>query len=149
MKKDDVKQAVFGVIEKYGKVLKDSTQRTFLISESTLPFSKKVIKNAIRVALLMTDDEDMAEQLKSGYISLANFVSDEEVKRTRDISQDLFAFLEMDEDRKKEFIRDRIKSGLLGDYERATKIVTKIAEEQKRLREEIDEFFEKKMNEEP
>jgi hypothetical protein len=144
MKKDDVKQAVFGVIEEYGKVLKNSAQRTFLISESNLPFSKKVIKNALRVALLMTDEEAMIEQLKSGYISLANFVSDEEVKRTRDISQDLFAFLEMDEDRKKEFLRDRIKSGLLGDYERATKIVTKIAEEQKRLREELDEFLKKK-----
>ena len=144
MKKDDVKQAVFEVIEEYGKALTSPAQRTFLISESNLPYSKKVIKNAIRVALLMTDDEDMIEQLKSGYISLANFVSDEEVKRTRDISRDLFTFLEMDEDRKKEFIRDRIKSGLLGDYERATKIVTKIAEEQKRLREEIDEFLKNK-----
>ena len=94
----------------------------------------------------MTDDEDMIEQLKSGYISLANFVSDEEVKRTRDISRDLFTFLEMDENRKKEFIRDRIKSGLLGDYERATKITTKIAEEQRRLKEEIDEFIKTKNN---
>jgi predicted RNA-binding protein with EMAP domain len=141
MKKDDVKQAVFEVIGEYGKALKNSAQRTFLISESSLPYSKKVIKNAIRVALLMTDDEDMIEQLKSSYISLANFVPEEEVKKTKDISQDLFAFLEMDEDKKREFLRDRIKSGLLGDYERATRITTKIAEEQKRLREEIDEFL--------
>lgn len=144
MKRDDVKQAVFAVVREYGDVLTSSAKNTFLISESSLPYSKKVIKNAIRVALLMTDDEDMREQLIFGYISLANFVPDEEAKKTKDISKELFAFLKMDEDRKKEFLRERIKSGLLGDYERATKITTKVAEEQKRLREEVDEFLKTK-----
>ncbi len=141
MKRNDVKQAVFGIVQEYGEVLKTSAKHTFLISESRLPYSKTVIKNAIRVALLMTDNENTREQLMSGYISLANFVSDEEVKRTKDISPDLFTFLEMDEDKKRQFLRDRIKSGLLGDYERATKITTKIAEEQKQLKEEIDKFM--------
>lgn len=147
MERDEVKKAVFSIVREYGEVLRNSAQRTFLIPESNLPYSKKVIKNAIKVALLMTDDEDMIEQLKFGYISLANFVSDEEAKKTKDISQDLFTFLEMEEDKKREFLRDRIKSGLLGDYERATKITTKIAEEQKRLREEIDEFLKTGKNE--
>ena len=146
MKKDDVKEAVFAVVREYGDVLRSSAKNTFLISDSSLPYSKKVIKNAIRLALLMTDDEVVIEQLKAGYISLANFVSDEEAKRTKDISKELFTFLEMDKDRKKEFLRDRIKSGLLGDYERATKITTKIAEEQRRLKEEIDEFIKTKNN---
>jgi predicted RNA-binding protein with EMAP domain len=140
MKRNDVKQAVFRIVQEYGKVLDNSSKRAFLISESNLPYSKKVIKNAIRVALLMTDDEEMIEQLKYGYMSLANFVPEEEAKKTKDISKDLFSFLEMDEDKKKSFLRDRIKSGWLGDYERAAKITTKIAEEQKRLRKEIDEF---------
>ena len=52
----------------------------------------------------------------------------------------LFSFLEMDEDKKREFLRERFKSGLLGDYEQAIKITRKIAEEQKRLRSEIKEF---------
>jgi hypothetical protein len=50
----------------------------------------------------------------------------------------------MGEDRKKEFLQARFKSGLLGDYELAMTITTKIAEEQKRLREELDNFLEGK-----
>ena len=144
MKKKEVEQAVFGIIREYGRVLKGTAKRTFGVPESMLPFSKKVIKNAIRVALLMTDEPDVREHLKYGYISLANFVSDEDVIKTEEISQDLFSFLEMDEDRKKDFLQARFKSGLLGDYELAMKITTKIAEEQKRLRDELDKFLEGK-----
>jgi len=46
----------------------------------------------------------------------------------------------MDEDKKREFLRERFKSGLLGDYEQAMKITRKIAERQKKLREEMDEY---------
>jgi hypothetical protein len=144
MKKKDVEQAVFEIIGEYGKVLKRTAKRTFGVPESMLPHSKKVIKNAFRVALLMTDDKDVRENLKYGYISLANFVSDEEAQRTEEIAQDFFSFLEMEEDRKKEFLQARFKSGLLGDYELAIKITTKIAEEQKRLREELEKFLEGK-----
>ena len=82
MKKKDVEQAVFEIIGEYGKVLKETATRSFGVPESVLPRSKKVIKNAIRVALLMTDDNDVREHLKYDYLSLANFVSDEEAKRT-------------------------------------------------------------------
>ncbi len=144
MKKKDVEQAVFEIIGEYGKVLKETATRSFGVPESVLPRSKKVIKNAIRVALLMTDDNEVREHLKYGYISLANFVSDDEAKRTEEIAQDFFSFLDMEEDRKKEFLQARFKSGLLGDYELAMKITTKIAEEQKRLRGELEQFLEGK-----
>lgn len=144
MKRKEVERAVFDIVAEYGKVLKGTAKRSFGVPESLLPYSKKVIKNAIRVALLMTDEQDVREHLKYGYISLANFVSDEDAIKTEEISQDLFSFLEMDEDRKKEFLQARFKSGLLGDYEMAMKITTKIAEEQKRLRKELDKFLEGK-----
>jgi len=141
MKKKDVEQAVFDIIGEYIKVLESSAKRALIVPESILPYSKKVIKNAIRVALLMVDDEDIKEHLKSGYISLGNFVPDEEAKKAEQVSQDLFPFLEMDEDRKRSFLKERFKSGLLGDYELAIQITRKIAEEQKQLREEIEEFL--------
>jgi hypothetical protein len=47
MKKKEVKQAVFEIIGEYGKVLTGTAKRTFGVPESALPFSKKVIKNAI------------------------------------------------------------------------------------------------------
>lgn len=142
MKRKEIEHAVFDIIEEYGKVLKGTAKRTFGVPESMLPYSKKVIKNAIRVALLMTDDNDVREHLKFGYLSLANFVSDDEAKRTEEIAQDFFSFLNMEENRKKEFLHARFKSGLLGDYELAMKITTKIAEEQKRLKGELEQFLE-------
>jgi len=144
MKRKEVEHAVFDIIEEYGKVLKRTANRTFGVPESVLlPYSKKVIKNAIRVALLMTEENDVREHLKYGYLSLANFVSDDEAKRTEEIAQDFFSFLDMEENRKKKFLHARFKSGLLGDYELAMKITTKIAEEQMRLREELEQFLER------
>jgi hypothetical protein len=140
MKDKEIEQAVFEIIREYGNVLKSSARRTFIIPESRLPHSKKVIGNAIRVALLMVEDEDMKTQLKSAYISLANFVSVKEAKELEEIPQELFSFLEMDKDKKKEFLHNRFKSGLLGDYEQVIKITKRIAKEQKRLREEMNEF---------
>lgn len=140
MKDKDIEHAVFEIIREYGHVLKNSASRTFIVPESELPHSKKVIKNAIRVALLMVDDQDRKEKLKSAYVSLANFVSDEVAKELEKIPPDLFSFLEMDEDKKKKFLRERFKSGLLGDYEQAIKITRKIAEGQKKLKREMDEF---------
>ena len=140
MKDKDIEKAVFEIIREFSLVLKDSARRTFIVPESRLPHSKKVIKNAIRIALLAVDDQDKKEQLKSAYISLANFVSDKDAKQLEKMPPALFSFLEMDEDKKKKFLRERFKSGLLGDYEQAIKMTRKIAEEQKRLRRDMDEF---------
>jgi hypothetical protein len=141
MKREDIEKAVYDILGEYNNVLKGTAKRTFGVPESILPYGKKVIKNAIRVALLMTEDKDLREHLRYGYISLANFIPDDEAQRTEEISQDFFSFLEMEEDRNKEFLHARFKSGLLGDYELAMKITTRIAEEQRRLREEIDEYL--------
>lgn len=140
MKDKDIEQAVFEIIREYGQVLKNSARRTFIVPESELSHSKKVIKNAIKVALLAVDNQDKKAQLKSAYISLANFVTNKDAKELERLPPALFSFLEMDEDKKREFLRERFKSGLLGDYEQAIKITRKIAEEQKRLRSEIKEF---------
>lgn len=135
-------QEALKIIDKYEKVLKNSAKRTFVFPESRLPYSKELIKSAIRVALIITDDKDTKEHLKSRYISLGYFVPDRDVIKVSEISEGLFPFLNMDEEAKKEFLRKRFESGLLGDYELATKISRKIAEEQKRLKKEIDEFLE-------
>jgi len=131
----------FRIIDEFGSVLNSSAKRAFVISESRLPYSKKVIKNAIRVALLMVDDEDAKEHLKWRYISLGNFVSEEDAEKAKEISIGLFPFLEMGEENKKKFLRDRFESGLLGDYETAIRISKKIAREQKRLKKEIEDFL--------
>lgn len=141
MDRKKIEQEAFRIIEEFGKVLDNSQKRTFVIPESRLPFSKRVIKNAIRVALLTVEDEDARERLKSRYISLGNFVSDEEAKKAEEITKGLFPFLEMEEENKEKFLRDRFESGLLGDYELAMRISKMIAEEQKRLKNEIDEFL--------
>ena len=141
MDRKKAEQEAFRIVEEFREVLTSSAKRTFVIPESRLPYSKKIIKNAIRVALLTADNQDTQEHLKSSYISLGNFVSDEDAKKAEDISTGLFPFLSMDEDDKKEFLRERFESGLLGDYELAIQISKKIADEQKRLKKEIDEFL--------
>jgi hypothetical protein len=141
MDKKKAKQEAFRIIDEYRIVLDDSARRTFVIPESRLPYSKQVIKNAIKVALLNVDDEDKKESLKSSYISLGNFVSDDEAKRAEEISMGLFPFINMDGEDKKVFLRERFESGLLGDYELAIQISKNIADEQRRLKKEIDDFL--------
>lgn len=141
MDRKKIEQEAFKIIDEYGKIFNSSAKHTFVIPESKLPYSKKVIKNAIKVVLLNVDDKDTKEHLKSRYISLGNFVSDEDAKNTAEISKGLFPFLEMDEENKREFLRERFESGLLGDYEMAMQISRKIADEQKRLKKEIDLFL--------
>ena len=141
MDRKKIEQEAFRIIDEFRKVRNSSAKRAFVIPESRLPYSKKLIKNAIRVALLIVDNKDTKEHLKSSYISLGNFVSDKDAKKAEEISTGLFPFLDMDEEDKKVFLRERFESGLLGDYEIAIQISKKIADEQKRLKKEIDEFL--------
>lgn len=141
MKNKDIAQEVFEIIKEYKRILKNSAKRTYGVPETMLSHGKQVVKSAIRASLLLTDDKDEIESLKNGYIALANFIPDTEANKTQEISQDHFSFLEMDEDKKMEFLKDRFKSGLIGDYEQAIKITTRIAQEQKHLREEIEGFL--------
>ena len=147
MDKEKAKQEAFRIIDAFRVILDSSAERTFVIPESRLPYSKQVIKNAIRVALLIVDDEDKKASLKSSYISLGNFVSDDDAKKAEEISIGLFPFLNMAEEDKKVFLRERFESGLLGDYELAIQISKKIADEQRRLKKEIDEFLKSEIEE--
>jgi len=140
MEDKDIGQNALAIIGAYDRVLKNEARRSFIVPESRLPHSKIKIKDAIRAALLAVDDQDRKEKLKSAYVSLANFVSDEEARELEKLPPGLFSFLEMDEDEKKKFLRERFKSGLLGDYEHAMRITRKVAERQKRLRKEMDKF---------
>ena len=140
MDRKKIEQEAFRVIDEFRRVLTSTEKRTFVVPESRLPYSKNVIKNAIRVALLAVDDEDAKDHLKSNYISLGNFVPVEDAEKAEEISMDLFPFISMREEDKKEFLRQRFESGFLGDYELAIRISKKIADEQKRLKKEIDEF---------
>jgi hypothetical protein len=142
MDRKKIEQEAFRVIDEFRKVLSSTEKRTFVIPESRLPYSKNVIKNAIRVALLTVDDEDSKDHLKSNYISLGNFVPAKDAEKAEEISMDLFPFISMREEDKKEFLRQRFESGFIGDYEQAIRISKKIADEQKRLKKEIDEFVE-------
>jgi hypothetical protein len=74
MKSKEVEQKVFKVIREYKNVLDNTAKRSFGIPESLLPYRKKIIKNAIKLALVMAKDEAQREQLKISYISLANFI---------------------------------------------------------------------------
>jgi hypothetical protein len=141
-KDKEIEKAVMAIIEEYDRVLKNAARRSLIVPESRLPHSKEAIKKAIRAALSAVDEQDKREQLKSAYVSLANFVSDKEARELEKIPPGLFSFLEMAEDKKKEFLRERFKSGLLGDYEHAMKITRKVAGEQKRLRKEMEKFKE-------
>jgi hypothetical protein len=140
MKDKDIERNDQAIIGAYDSVLKNEARRSFIVPESRLPHSKKVIKAAIRAALSTTEDDDKKEQLKSAYVSLANFVTDEEAKELEKLPPGLFSFLEMDKEKKKEFLRERFKSGLLGDYEHAMRITRKVAARQKMLRKEMDRY---------
>lgn len=146
MKHKESEETLLKILKAYGKVLEATSRRTYGVPQSRLPCSKDEIKDTIKAALLETDDEDQIEHLKASYLSLANFIPDEEANRAEEIPQDLFSFLNMEETRKKEFLRARFKTGLLGDYEIAVKITSMIAEEQKNLRDEIEEFLEQNTN---
>ena len=62
---------MFDVIKKYGEVLKakDSTP-THLSDENKLPYSKEQIKDAIRFALIVSEDSETIERLKASFMKL-------------------------------------------------------------------------------
>src|SRR5271165_4377607 len=75
------------VVNKYGEVLERTSSILYGVPETLLPFDRDVIKHAISVILAFlksnpnASGEDIAqyiEQLKTGYASLAEFVSVED-----------------------------------------------------------------------
>ena len=62
------------IVQAYGKVLEESQIGLGIVADiKELPFSKEQIKKAIIFAINNTDDVKMKEQLKVGYISLADW----------------------------------------------------------------------------
>ncbi len=60
------------IIQAYGKILEKSAPVPGTVADaSKLPYPKQQIKDAIVAALRSTDDPDMKEQLKVGYIQLS------------------------------------------------------------------------------
>jgi hypothetical protein len=59
------------IIRSYGPVLEEKGQKQLYVSdESKLPYPKEQIKKAIFIALIVSDDPDTREMLKTGYLSL-------------------------------------------------------------------------------
>lgn len=64
----------FKIVQAYGKVLEESQIGLGIVADvKELPFSKEQIKKAIVLAIKNTDDIKIKEQLKVGYLSLADW----------------------------------------------------------------------------
>jgi flagellar basal body-associated protein FliL len=62
------------IIQAYGKILETSTPVPGTVADaSKLPYPKQQIKDAIVAALRSTDDQQMEEYLKAGYIQLSDW----------------------------------------------------------------------------
>lgn len=62
------------IIQEYGKTLETSAPSPGCVAdESKLPYSKEVIKKAIITGLRSTEDQQIREHLKVGYIQLADW----------------------------------------------------------------------------
>ncbi len=70
------------VVRDYGKVLAAADAGIYGIPESTLPYSKTQIREAIRHLLLRVDpaNREVREGLIHGYVYLAQFIPDEQVE---------------------------------------------------------------------
>ncbi len=66
----------YKIINEHGAALMKREQFIIALPESTLPYSKSEIKTAILLALKEIDDDNIIEQLKFGYVSLADFIPD-------------------------------------------------------------------------
>lgn len=71
-------QQVFEIVGDFGAILEKSTLFPIASPESMLPHSKDVIKTAIKLALLVTEDKTAIKHLMTAYVSLADFIPDHE-----------------------------------------------------------------------
>lgn len=136
----DIEKGIFEIIGNYGEVLEETADFIFGRPESMLLYRKQVIKNAIKVALVLITDKTKIESLKVGYISLAEFIQDEEAMKTKAAIDYLFSYQKMNKEEMKEFL----KNAPMEEIEWVLKINEKIIEKQKKLTDEINEFLEKK-----
>ena len=65
------------IIRAYGPVLEEKGRKQLYVSdESKLPYPKEQIKTAIIIALIVANDPDTKEMLKTGYLSLCLWQKD-------------------------------------------------------------------------
>jgi hypothetical protein len=71
------------IVGAYGDTLLEQAATGVVRDAKSLPFSKTEIKAALKFAINVTSDGQMREQLKVGYISLADFqeLSDLDIQR--------------------------------------------------------------------
>lgn len=62
------------VISDYGAILEDTSRRKWGVPDDALPHPRRLIKQAIRQALLVERDPARAEQLRVGFLFLGNFL---------------------------------------------------------------------------
>ena len=86
----------YKIINEYGAVLTKKTPIVYPIS--MLPNSKFEIKEAIKSVLKDTNDENMIEQLKVGYILLADFVPDHEANIAKSFWEEMQSMQKMDKE---------------------------------------------------
>jgi hypothetical protein len=81
------------IVNEYAAVLERTSTEVLGAPQSALPFPKDVIKEAIKVILVLLranpenlrgDPTSYIQSLKIGYASLANFIPDEEARMARE-----------------------------------------------------------------
>lgn len=65
------------LVEAYGRLLNHTADRPYGAPQSLLPAPKGEIKEALQIALRVTEDDAVRKQLRSGYVELARFLPDE------------------------------------------------------------------------
>lgn len=78
-------KAAQAIVNAYGMTLAEPTALGLIRDARSLPYSKEEIKHALKIALQLTSDPAMREQLRMGYVSLADFqeLSEREVTSLR------------------------------------------------------------------
>lgn len=64
------------IVQSYGQCMVSNPNNNILRSTKELPYPKKIIKSALLMAIKLTEDRQIKEQLKSGYLMLADFQDD-------------------------------------------------------------------------
>ena len=72
------------IVNAYYSVLKDRERFGVAAPQSMLPFTRGEIKSALIAAIRETNDPVEKERLKTGYISLADFIPDEASERVNE-----------------------------------------------------------------
>jgi len=124
-------QEANAILKKYGKILSSFDQSSYGIPISKLPCDKQSIKNAIQLLLLElgNDQSNLQEGLITGYVILAQFISDE--KTTILLQANTI------------FDKETIDTNSYGIAEQASQIISAIKLDMEELMNEIQLYISK------